>query len=76
MSVKIWNTLKQLILLPQHLHNFLVEMNRLEDSFKYQISFVTDNQREFNIIKGILETQNKLLVEILDKLDEIKRRLK
>lgn len=76
MLKRIWLRLKQFLLLPHYLHNFIVEMNRIEDSIKYQISFITDTKQELNIIKGILEYQNKLLVEINDKLDDIKRRLK
>ena len=73
---KIFKQIKAFLLLPSYLNAHIIEMNRIEDSIKYQISFVTDVQQEVNIIKGILEYQNKLLVEINDKLDKIERRLK
>ena len=51
-------------------------MNRLEDSLKYQFTFINDYNTQLDIIKEVLEYQNKLLVEINDKLDKIERSIK
>ena len=48
-------------------------MNRIEDSLKYQFTFINDYTTQLYIIKSTLEYQNKLLVEINEKLDKIKR---
>ena len=64
--------IRQFILLPQYLNDFLIEMNRIEDSLRYQFTFINDYTTQLDIIKGVLEYQNKLLVEINDKLDKRK----
>ena len=69
---RIWYQLKASFLLPYHLNTFLIEMNRIEDSLKYQFTFINDYTTQLDIIKGLLEYQNKLLVEVNDKLDKIK----
>ena len=69
--------IKALFLLPQHLHNFLIQVSLLEDRIKFNfISRLDDIQNGLLAINRRLELEHEISLKIIEKLDEIKKRVK
>lgn len=68
--------LKMFFMLPLHLHNHIIEMNKIENSIRFIMSDTSNFNQEVSRIKRSLESQNNLLIGISEKLDKIYNKLK
>ena len=62
------------MLLPQHLHNFLIQLNQFEDKWKFSITsdLLVINDGLSNLL-AIMDKMNKRMDDINERLEKLEK---